>query len=569
MVLQNLIFRTEGMQETEGLYYHADTELHISEDGMYIPADCNVRFDTYFNSLISKTWLRYSIVEMVCFRFAVDGTGSIRIMGNRTEPFGEQKFFGRQEVIFYIDLKKSPFFYPELHTEKSTNLISGNISAVKMGKDGRYLECRKKKKIKLALVTCTYNRREDITRNVSLLRQRNKAAGEGEPILEQIYVVDNARNLRKSEIEEERISLVPNQNTGGAGGFTRGLKEAMKQESLTHIILMDDDVCMEFEAFYRTKAFLSYVRPEYEENFLGGAMLCRDKPYVLHAAGEDWADGRIRNPYKNTDLREFSHVLHISEPVETKQAYAGWWYCCVPRSHVEQKGFPMPFFLHCDDVEYGLRNGKPPIFLNGVAVWHEEFGDKRVSVMEYYDVRNRLITNAIYKVRQRRSNAEAIILERFLACILRYRYKDIDLIIQAADDFLKGPGWLENLESEKYHKELINMGYKQIPMKGVKVSAEKKDTRKLVTVLGYLFPAHGTITIRVGSLVSSYTGKKEVILIETKKQTGIVVRKSWQETFRCARKIIKCSIRMHFIYKSKAAEWESLAKSKRTKEKKE
>ena len=72
--------------------------------------------------------------------------------------------------------------------------------------------------------------------------------------------------------------------------------------------------------------------------------------------------------------------------------YGGWWFACYPMDFVE-KNRPMPFFLHCDDVEYGLRHGGTPIILNGIQVWHETCEYRQSPVVAYYDTRNTLFVN--------------------------------------------------------------------------------------------------------------------------------------------------------------------------------
>lgn len=557
MILQKLIFQKEEMPEAKELYYHSSAEPQISDAGMHIPAGSSVRFDTYFNAFISKAWAQYTNIKKVSVRILISGKGSARLWGDREEPLIEQDFLGEQELEFLLDLSESPYAYLEIYAAEAVMLLSGSIAAAGETEKAGLIT----KEVRLALVICTYNRRRDITKNVRLLKQHNSAIeGEKAP-LEEIYVIDNACNLDSSEIEEERVRLIPNQNTGGAGGFTRGLKEAIKKKELTHIILMDDDVCIEFEAFRRTKAFLSYIKPEYAENFLGGAMFRTDMPYVLHAAGEDWADGHIRNPYKDMDMRKFLNVVEASECIKEKQAYAGWWYCCIPRSHVEKKGFPMPFFLHCDDVEYGLRSRKPPIYLNGVAVWHEEFEDKRVSAIEYYDVRNRLITNAIYKENGKKRDAFYILCERFYATVFRYRYKDFELSVKAAKDFLKGPEWLESVDSEELHKSLGKYGYIMQEVKELPETLKYPVKSKAATISRYFFPASGKETLRMGAPVSAYAGKKKVLLVELKGRKGFLAEKSWKETWKCVGKLFHILAVLFFRYEKARQTWENSRKN--------
>lgn len=75
--------------------------------------------------------------------------------------------------------------------------------------------------------------------------------------------------------------------------------------------------------------------------------------------------------------------------------YNGWWFCCIPLAE-HFRGFPLPVFIHGDDIEYGLRFNKKIMTMNGIGVWHDAFDNRKASSMEYYDMRNTLITCAIH-----------------------------------------------------------------------------------------------------------------------------------------------------------------------------
>ena len=59
----------------------------------------------------------------------------------------------------------------------------------------------------------------------------------------------------------------------------------------------------------------------------------------------------------------------------------------------QQDNDVLPFFIHCDDVEYGLRCGRKPIIIEGVQVWHETYDKRMTPLMQYYDTRNPLFDN--------------------------------------------------------------------------------------------------------------------------------------------------------------------------------
>ena len=74
------------------------------------------------------------------------------------------------------------------------------------------------------------------------------------------------------------VHLVPNRNCGGAGGFTRGMIEALKDPGFTHVILMDDDIVLNPEVLTKTMLFLSSVKKEWQDAPLGGSLIERAIP---------------------------------------------------------------------------------------------------------------------------------------------------------------------------------------------------------------------------------------------------------------------------------------------------
>lgn len=74
----------------------------------------------------------------------------------------------------------------------------------------------------------------------------------------QIFVVDNGCELKQHN--DTFLHVFHNRNTGGSGGFQRGLEEIRKNSStFSHVIFMDDDVEFDIEAFYILFDYLSKV----------------------------------------------------------------------------------------------------------------------------------------------------------------------------------------------------------------------------------------------------------------------------------------------------------------------
>ena len=78
-----------------------------------------------------------------------------------------------------------------------------------------------------------------------------------------------------------------------------------------------------------------------------------DVSYVIKSG----AYRRIKDDYyidETTDIAENEAV-----DVEVSNAYGAWWYSCIPLNEVREKGLPLPLFVRCDDVEYGMRTNQP------------------------------------------------------------------------------------------------------------------------------------------------------------------------------------------------------------------
>ena len=77
-----------------------------------------------------------------------------------------------------------------------------------------------------------------------------------------------------------------------------------------------------------------------------------------------------------------------------------------------------------DDVEYGVRNIKHLVLMNGICVWHEPFEHKYASSLEYYNVRNRLVncalhSNAYHALTLQTADAGVFVCGRLLITVIK------------------------------------------------------------------------------------------------------------------------------------------------------
>lgn len=461
MILQKILFPQSRTDETTTLYYNSDIRIQqLSQSSVCLPAGCRLDLFSYFNAFSAARWGQFTILNQVRLRASLSGSGVIRIMYHTehgADRIDERSFCSQAAVAYSFSLElagRDGFYALELRSRHGAILHEAAF----------FVDRPPANEIRIAAATCTFRREAYITANIEKIR-REILENCNSPLYGRLrfFIVDNGRTLDQRITSHQDITLFPNANTGGSGGFTRGLLEALHRQeelSLTHVLLMDDDISLETESLERTFALLSFLKKDFCDGVVGGAMLRNDTPCILEEAGANWP-GRLESMGRGLDLSKRSSIFQYHHIKNTE--YQAWWYCCIPLSLAAPDNLPLPFFIHGDDVEYGLRNFKYVLQLNGICVWHNTFENKRPSNLEYYDVRNHLILNSIY--RNRISLFRQILgqFKRSTALILRMRYRDVLLNIRGIDDFLKGPKWWAAQDIEALHLEILKSGYEYLP----------------------------------------------------------------------------------------------------------
>lgn len=203
MILQNLVFLEKGREKIRELYYHTDSKLEQQEDGsVQISGGTRISFDSYFNLFSGKSWLEYTTVNQCVFQVKLQGKGIVFLKREDGSVVEKKRFYSKEssfteEVKLILKQIESVCYYLEIYAEEVVNIFSAKVMTNVIGKE-----------VHLALVTCTYNRKEELIKNLEVLKQNNRNFIE-KVILDKIYVVDNARTLCSEEIESDNIVLIP------------------------------------------------------------------------------------------------------------------------------------------------------------------------------------------------------------------------------------------------------------------------------------------------------------------------------------------------------------------------
>lgn len=303
--------------------------------------------------------------------------------------------------------------------------------------------------VELAFSTTTFKKEKFIQHNIDLVRQ--KILGSDDPIAKhfRMFVIDNGRTLDAKGLSGDGVTVFPNNNVGGSGGFAYGMVKALEAGDVTNILLMDDDVGVSPESIKRTYQLLTILNEEYSQAFVSGTMMNFDEPDIHWEDIGYMTEAGIYRSYKPV-LR--MSVLHDCVTCETfnpdtdafadlQQRYAAWWYCCIPISVIKKNGMPLPFFVRFDDAEYGLRCKPKFITLNGICIWHLAFFTRyNAGVERYQNMRNGLIGQAITHVAPL-TNFEKELRRNVMMELVKFSYKDAELVCDGIEDFLKGPSF--------------------------------------------------------------------------------------------------------------------------------
>lgn len=469
--LQNILLPSPETCTEQALYFRCSENAAVSETdegGIRIPEKTTLVFDTYFNGLSIEKWHKYTGVREVSLTVRLQGEFRLVLMTRilegetvRTEILGEKVCCtqGDAPCEFTLpicsDVPKGMYCF-SLEALRPSVFYGGCYEA----------EPVQVRPVKLAIDICTFRREAFITKNLELLRKRfldNPDSFLRDKL--EIFVVDNAGTLDAAQLSADAIHMFRNKNVGGAGGFARGMIEIGKlreARGITHILVADDDIVFEPEAIFRTCMMLSCVKEEYRNAFVGGAMLRLDTQYMQVESGAIWNQGELISLKQGLDLRDLKSCLE--NETEEQPDYNAWWYCVFPAEVPAEDNLPMPIFFRGDDVEYGIRNMKQLILLNGICVWHEPFENKYSSIMSYYILRNRMMDNAVHGISLSR-DAYKKLLSGYVRYELRlYRYKTAALLMQGAEDFLAGVDWLAAQDGEALHQRIMDAGYKPQPV---------------------------------------------------------------------------------------------------------
>lgn len=446
--------------QAPGLWVRSERPVVIEQDGtILLPSNTTCDFTTFFGSLSIAKYIEYTDSKKYTLSLDVSGSCEITLTWASTFQFTPELFFETTAVIESDnEWQNVTIDVPDHSDAMPKPVIIGCIINTRDDVAIRNYQWKalidgEPREVQLALCTTTFKKEKYVIRNVDSINRFLKL----NPDMARhftLHVVDNGQTLSSESVSGDCICLHQNSNVGGAGGFARGMIESMNQcPTATHVLLMDDDVSICPESLFRTYALLTIVSADWNDAFVGGAMMDYVDPSLR------FEDIGFMNKYGTcARLKPLARVDSLHDVVENEaflppfdnpdcsdlsQRYQAWFYCCIPMHEIKRRGMPLPLFVRFDDVEYSLRGGdnQKIMTVNGICVWHLPFFMRMDQVTAFYQVpRNLLIARACSNMAPQ-SNFENLFYEMFEHAAFQFNYQACGLINEALRDFLKGPDY--------------------------------------------------------------------------------------------------------------------------------
>lgn len=509
--LQKVIFPSE-LDSTEPLYYRSHNHVTYSSDLAATVAHQAMRFDTYFNMFSLRTWKTYTHIENVSLELRVKGKCRVCLYALDS---GNHETLLAEHSVDTPDMATLCFPFPQTDAQMLFwTLEQGEGFQFEEAWYASDVSEEKRRDIHIAIVTCTFKREEYLRENIRLLH----GTAEAYPDLAgkmSIHIVDNGRTLSSQEFERDGTIFYSNPNVGGSGGFTRGIIEVFdRQDATTHIMLMDDDIEILPESFFRTLRLLEFCKPEYHDAFLGGAMLDALKKHVQHENSALLKTDTIsfKNVHNSYDLTDRWLCLQNDSIEQCPNQYQGWWCCLFPVQTIDKRGLPYPFFVRFDDVEFGVRKPATFMYLNGICLWHQPFYAKATNHFYYQHFRNILILAALH---YGGATEKGVLLKQWIPflieTLLAFNYQGAEALADAFEDYLCGPEPLKDpglgerkLQEQRHNQEIMRplAEYEHLP-----IPMDIRTLRKAVPSLKGLSRLLATITAN-GNLLPDFLRKR-------------------------------------------------------------
>lgn len=395
--LQNFIYPMNTEFGSTKKYLRTEGSVHYDENGMFLQKYSNVQFDTYYNAFSLPLWQKKVGIKNIALQIA--GSGQIEIelwevLRSRLDvsSYGYPRKRLTKRVVDLTEESENIF---ELNIENDmeySGLIYPKIIALE---DAKITDLSwetadsQRRAVKLGISVTHFNRKQYVIPAIKRIKEHLLDATEWHDKID-FVVVDNSQNITTEEAMG--VEIIPNENTGGSGGFTRGFLHYKYDTDATHVLFMDDDASLEVESIKRAYQILTFA--EKDNSAVGAALFYDENPNYLIERGAHLSNKWVQPDFHNTKITNADEVLRTELGKNSATTYMGWWFCAFP---IEQaKRLVPPYFVRGDDASFAQINDFNIIYGNGIAAYAESFMTKVAGMTTYLETINSLTVNALF-----------------------------------------------------------------------------------------------------------------------------------------------------------------------------
>ncbi len=508
-VLQGLAWPDHLISSERDLFFKLSDGAAFSQERHEIvcPRQALARFDTYANLFNIGKWRRHC--DLRDLSLSLTGDGEFELVIFLVSP---ERSWGRvyNDIVtlqpgedFVADIQNIPNFpdtgllFFELRSLSTRGVIQ-DASWQTRQPPVRTPE--------LMLSITTFRREAAVQEAVARFEAFLKTTPHSRHI--HLTVVDNGNSAKITNTQH--VTVLPNENLGGSGGFARGLLEAKHREA-SHCLFMDDDAAVQMIAIERTWIFLAYATDS--KTAVAGAVANSQHKWKV------WENGALfdhvcQPQQMDVDLRDASQLFAMefaSTQEKPRNFYAGWWYFAFPVAHV--KNMPFPFFVRGDDVSFSLANEFRIVTLPGVMSFQDEdFSTKESPLTVYLDLRSHLAHHlSLPEMEIGRKGILKIMARFWMRSFLACHYETLEAVHLAHRDVLAGPEFFrENADLSTRRKEIGDLTRIERPKTFQDTNALKARSRAWipasrllprfmmkVTLNGHLLPGFRYVSNRI------------------------------------------------------------------------
>jgi len=438
--LQSLIWPEQGICTERDLYVRLQNAAGMSGAAheLRFAAGGKARFDTWFNLFNIGKWRQHCGLRDL--RLQLEGEGRFELEVVLAFPSRSWERIFIDVITFDPDAPFELDLTPLLELEAGQGALFFTLTALEEGRlSGAQWQTAQapKRTPELMLSITTFKREAAVEQTVR--RFEEYIAGSSLKDHIRLTVVDNGRSV---EIPDSpHVTVIPNENLGGAGGFSRGLLAA-RDSGASHCLFMDDDASVHMASLDRTWLFLAYA--DDPATAVAGAMIDAGHRWAIWENGALF-DSRCMPLHMGTDLRDTLESLEMEFDTTgpaSDRLYGGWWYFAFPVAEVRHQ--PFPFFVRGDDVSFSLVHAFNIVRLNGVVSFQDSFTDKESPLTWYLDLRSHLAHHlSLPKMEIGALRTLKIAVWFFLRNLPRMHYETIAAINLALEDVMKGPEFFD------------------------------------------------------------------------------------------------------------------------------